>query len=100
MRIKIIIAHENKVYGDMGIFYIESQNKEFIDIVSSITDEAIMVDFLESNQKYYTEHLRAFKNADKTLDLSKSMIEKMQDTQNLESKFFAKGYTVVSPMMS
>lgn len=99
MKIKIIIAHEDKVYGDMGIFYIESNNKEFTDILSSITDEAIMVDFLESNHKYYKEHIKAFENADKVLDLSKSMIEKMQDTKNLESKFFAKGYTVVSPMM-
>ncbi len=76
---KIVIAPEDKVYGEMGIFYIESSNQDFLKTLQSITDERIMVHFLSQNEEYYKESLESFKEWDIFIDLFESMKKLLED---------------------
>lgn len=76
---KIIIAPEDKFYGEMGIFYIESSNQDFLKTLKSITDERVMVHFLSQNEQYYKESLESFKEWDIIIDLHESMKRLIKD---------------------
>lgn len=79
MLIKVKIAPDNEILGDMGTCYIVTEHKGFIEVLESITDEKVMACFLDDNEQYFTELVVTPSEYDKEIDLSEQVMKLIED---------------------
>lgn len=83
MLIKVKMAPDNEILGDMGTCYIKTEHKGFIEVLESITDYKVMACFLDDNEQYYTEIVKTPAFYDKEIDVTAECVKNIKDSAML-----------------
>ncbi len=79
-KIKIILAPENDIIGDLATIYISSSDTLFLKGLEGIDNFAYMERYLDQHEGKYIQSPVIFEKVDKTIDLRDSYIEALNNT--------------------
>jgi hypothetical protein len=80
-KIKIIIAPDNEIIGDLATVYISSNDASFLQGLEDIDHFAYMERYLDQHEGKYIQSPVIFDNADKTIDLRESFNAMANNTE-------------------
>jgi hypothetical protein len=81
MDLKIILAPENDIMGDLATIYISSSDASFLQGLDAIDNFAYMERYLDQHEGKYIQSPVIFEKVDKTIDLRDSYIEALNNTE-------------------
>jgi hypothetical protein len=81
MKVKIIIAPDNEIIGDLATIYISSNDASFLKGLECIDHFAYMERYLDQHKGKYVQSPVILDSVDKTIDLTESFNEMANNTE-------------------